>query len=71
MSENNQQAPTDSEARLRLEELKEEGKALSEQEMNQVAGGGGPSRTHGGFVLQKPQLQGNAVALPGKTIFTR
>ncbi|REK77598.1 hypothetical protein [Paenibacillus paeoniae] len=44
MSENNQQAPIDSKAKLRLEDLKEEGKRLTEQEMKQVAGGVGPNR---------------------------
>jgi len=69
MSENIQQTSTESKAKLRLEELKDEGKTLTEQEMNQVAGGIGPNRYNVGSVSNSAQLQGNKAVLPGRTIY--
>ncbi|GAB6926560.1 hypothetical protein JCM10914A_05430 [Paenibacillus sp. JCM 10914] len=50
MTKNNQVQPK---AKLRLEELKEEGKVLAECEMKQVTGGAGPNRTN---VIAPPNL---------------
>ncbi|RJX38057.1 hypothetical protein D3P09_18445 [Paenibacillus pinisoli] len=69
MSENNQQISKESKPKLRLEELKDEGKMLTEQEMNQVAGGVGPNRYNVGSVTNSAQLQGNKAVLPGRTIY--
>ncbi|MFF2888671.1 hypothetical protein [Paenibacillus sp. NPDC057967] len=70
MAENNQPVSTESKPKLRLEELKEEGKTLTEQEMNQVAGGSGPNRYFGGPVVpNSAQSQGNKAVLPGRTIY--
>lgn len=69
MSENIQQTSTESKAKLRLEELKDEGKTLTAQEMNQVAGGLGPNRYNVGSVSNSAQLQGNKAVLPGRTIY--
>ncbi|RJX38056.1 hypothetical protein D3P09_18440 [Paenibacillus pinisoli] len=60
MPENHQQISSESRQKLHLEELREEGKALTEQEMKQVTGGAGVGK-----------LQGTAgINMNGKTIPT-
>lgn len=47
MPENHQQLSSESRAKVQLDELKEEGKALTEQEMKQVTGGAGVGKLQG------------------------
>ncbi|MFF2888670.1 hypothetical protein [Paenibacillus sp. NPDC057967] len=47
MPENHQQASSELKAKFHLDELKEEGKALTEQEMKQVTGGAGTGKLQG------------------------
>ncbi|REK77599.1 hypothetical protein [Paenibacillus paeoniae] len=60
MPENHQQVSSESKAKLQLDELREEGKTLTEQEMKQVAGGAGAGK------LQNT----SAIHMNGKTIPT-
>jgi len=47
MPDNHQQISSESRAEFQLDELKEEGKALTEQEMKQVTGGAGVGKLQG------------------------